>query len=65
MSTSLNVLRKRNISDNMCRENEKRILCSLIFYLKRCRLWDNEEKYGRAKQATDDKTIERMCFAAW
>jgi hypothetical protein len=28
-----------------------------------CRLWDNEEKYGTAKQATNDNKIRLMHFA--
>jgi hypothetical protein len=34
------------------------------FSSKWCRLLDSVEKYGRAKQATDDITIRRMRFAA-
>jgi len=30
------------------------ILCSITFFLKSCRLWDNVEKYGRAGLATDN-----------
>jgi hypothetical protein len=33
------------------------------FFQKSCRLWDNVEKYGTARQATDDNNIRRMCFA--
>ena len=33
-----------------------RILCSVTFFLKSCRLRDNVEKYCRAGQATDDNT---------
>jgi hypothetical protein len=39
------------------------ILCSITFFRKSCRLWDNVEKYGRARQATDDNIIRRMRFA--
>jgi hypothetical protein len=28
-----------------------------------CRLWDNVEKHGGARQATDDNIIRRMRFA--
>jgi len=35
-----------------------------IFPRKLCRLWDNVEKYGRARQDTDD-IIRRMRFASW
>jgi hypothetical protein len=42
------------------------ILCSKIFFSgKLCCLWDNVEKYGRARQATDDNIIRRMRFACW
>jgi hypothetical protein len=39
------------------------ILCSINFFRKSCRSWDNAEKYGRARQATDDNIIQRMRFA--
>ena len=34
-------------------------------FRKSSRLWDNVEKYGRARQATDDTIIRRMRFACW
>jgi hypothetical protein len=34
---------------------KKYVLCSKTFFFKSCRLWDNEEKWGRAEHATDDK----------
>ena len=43
---------------------EKIILCSVTFYRKSGRLWDNVEKYDRLGQATDDK-VRRMRFACW
>jgi hypothetical protein len=36
-----------------------------FFFRKSCRLWENVEKYGTAKQATDDNIIRRMRFACW
>ena len=42
----------------------KHILCSIIFFGKLCRLWDNLEKYGRARKATGDNIIQRMCIAS-
>ena len=33
------------------------------FFRKSCNLWDNVEKYGTVRQATDDSIIRRMCFA--
>jgi hypothetical protein len=41
------------------------ILCSITFFLKSCRLGDNVEKYGTARQATDGDIIPRMRFACW
>jgi hypothetical protein len=39
------------------------ILCSITFSRKSFRLWDNVEKYGRARQTTDDNITRRMRFA--
>jgi hypothetical protein len=34
---------------------KKHVLCSITFFLRKsCRLWDNVEKYCKARQATDD-----------
>jgi hypothetical protein len=41
------------------------ILCSITFFRKSCRLRDNVEKYGTARQATDDNIIRRMHFLCW
>jgi hypothetical protein len=41
------------------------ILCSITFSRKSCRLWDNVEKYGTARQDTGDNIIRRMRFACW
>ena len=35
------------------------------FFRKLCRLLDNVEKHGTARQATDDTIIRRMDFACW
>jgi hypothetical protein len=32
------------------------ILCLATFFRKSCRLWDNVEKYGDAREAADDNT---------
>jgi hypothetical protein len=42
---------------------KRRILYSITFFRKSCLLWDNVQKYGRARQATDDNIIRRMRFA--
>jgi hypothetical protein len=41
------------------------ILCSITVFLKSCRLWDNVEKYGTDRQATDDNMLRRMRIAFW
>jgi hypothetical protein len=35
------------------------VLCSITFFGKLCRLWENLEKYGTARQVTDDTIIRR------
>ena len=41
------------------------ILCSVTFCRKSCRLWDNVEKYDRARQVADDNIMGRMRIACW
>jgi hypothetical protein len=41
-------------------KTKTRILCSITFFRKSCHLRDNVEKYGSARQATNDNTIRRM-----
>jgi hypothetical protein len=41
------------------------IFCSVSTFRRSCRLWGNAEKYGRAKQATNDNIIRRMRVACW
>jgi hypothetical protein len=41
------------------------ILCSITYFRKSCRLWDNVKKYSRAGQATDYYILRRMRFACW
>jgi hypothetical protein len=55
----------RNISDKIAEKIKIRILCSRTAFGKPFRLWDNVEKYGRARQATDDNIIGRMRFLCW
>jgi hypothetical protein len=41
-------------------------VCSVTFPPRKpCPLWVNVEKYGRARQATDDNIIRRMRVACW
>jgi hypothetical protein len=39
------------------------ILCSVTFFQKSCHLWDNVEKYGTARQVTDDNIIRYRKYA--
>jgi len=41
------------------------ILYSVTFSRKSCRWWDNVQKYGRARQATDDSLIQHTHFVCW
>jgi hypothetical protein len=55
----------RTILDKLQRK-WKKFLCSIsLFSRKSRRVWDNVEKYGRARQATDDNIIRRLRFAFW
>jgi len=51
----------RNVSDKICRENQNRHF-GLIFFHKSCRLWDNVEKYGKARLATDGNIWRRKIW---
>ena len=55
------LLRMRNVVGKI----KTHILCSVTFFLKSCRLWNNVEKYDRARQARDDNKTGRMRFACW
>jgi hypothetical protein len=57
------ILKMRNVSDR-CRENQDTRFVFSNFFLKIVRyLWDNVEKYCRARQATVDDIVWGMCFA--
>jgi len=59
------LLRIRNISDKICRENRNTRFVFNKFVWKSCHLWDNVEKYCRARQAADENVMWRMRFACW
>jgi len=52
------LLRMRNVSDKIYSWNKKTHFMSsnFFFFRKLCRLWDNEEKYGRGREDTSDNT---------
>jgi hypothetical protein len=41
------------------------ILFSITVFRKSCRIWDYVEKYGGAREATDDVTVQRIRFLCW
>ena len=53
------LLRMVHVSDRFIEKIKTHILCSVTFPGKSCRLWDNVEKYGTARQATN-YIIRRM-----
>jgi len=55
----------KNILDKVVEKIKARILRPVTFSRKSFRLWDNVEKYGIARQATNGKIIRRMRFACW
>jgi hypothetical protein len=55
----------RNVSDKVVEKIKTHISCAITFFRKSCRLCDNEEKYDKARQTTDDNIIRRMRFACW
>ena len=58
------LIRMRNFSYKSCREYQN-MLCSITFFWKLCSLLDNVEKYGWARQVTDDNTIQHMHLSCW
>jgi hypothetical protein len=55
-----------NVLDKSCRRNQTRILCPVTSgFRKSCHLWDNVERNGGARGATNDVTIWRIRVACW
>jgi len=49
------------VSDKICREiQNKNFVFNNIFFRKSCRLYDNVEKPGIARQATDDNMAHAL-----
>jgi hypothetical protein len=51
------LFRMRNASDKVVDEIKKQVLCSVNYFRKLGRLWDNVEKEGKARQAIVDNII--------
>jgi len=47
------LLRKRKVSDKICRENRN----TDFFFFKWCRLWDNVKKWGTAGQYNTEHAL--------
>jgi hypothetical protein len=65
--TNGGLLGMRNISDKFIEKIKRHVLCSITFFRKSCCLLDKVEKYGRAREVTDDIIIRRkyMSFTCW
>ena len=60
------ILRMRNVSDRICRENQNtHFVSSNFFFGKSFRLWENVEKFCRTGQSTDDNIIRRTRIACY
>jgi len=44
----------RNVTDKVLQKIKTHILCSVTFFRRSCRLWENVGKHDRVGQATDD-----------
>jgi hypothetical protein len=53
----------RNVSDESRRKSQNTHFVFNQIFRKSSLLGDNEEKYGGAREATDDNIIRRMRFA--
>jgi hypothetical protein len=61
------LLRMRNVSDKICRENQNTHFVFNGYFISRksCRFLNNMGKYGRDRQARYGIIIRRMRFACW
>jgi len=50
---------------NFVEKIKTHILCSVTFFENLAVPWDNVEKYGTTRQATDENTTWRMRFECW
>jgi len=64
-TVSLRFLETINVADKRYRGNQNINFMFSNFSRKSCLFWDNMQKYGTARQATDDNIIRRTRFAFW
>ena len=55
------LLRMRNVSNNICRENQNTHFTFRNFFLKSYNLWDNVEKRGGVREAANN-TAHALCM---
>ena len=65
MTISRRILKMKNVLDKIVEKIKTHISYSLTFLRKSCRLWDNVEKCGGARETTNDVTIWRIRVACW
>jgi hypothetical protein len=58
-------LRMKNVLEKCRREHRNTLSCSVTFFRKSWRLWDNVEKYGGDRGARNDVTIWRIRVPCW
>jgi hypothetical protein len=56
-------LERKVFQTKLTEKMKTHILCSITFFRKSCPLCDNVEKYGAAREVTDDNIIRHMHFA--
>jgi hypothetical protein len=59
------LLTMRNVSDKCCRENQNTHFMLKNFLQQLYHLWDNVEKYCKARQATDDNIMQHLRIVCW
>jgi hypothetical protein len=63
MVPRLILLIMRNASYEVVQKIKTHVLCSITFFRKSCRLWDNVEKYGRTREVTGENiTAHALCM---
>ena len=60
--SSLNTFRMRNVWTKVVDKVKTHILCSITFFQKLCHMWDNVEKYFRARQTAYDNMAHAHCM---
>jgi hypothetical protein len=55
-------LQQEMFQTNFVEKIKRHILCSVTYFRKSCRLWDNVEKYCKVEQATDDNMAHEHCM---